>query len=129
VNLSWPGPLLLFPRSVAERLDDWGSSWGYLDLRFDDLEGLVTIAKFAKKDGAGVPLVLACVLEDGAFGEIIRIRANTGCLLRDRTCLQRVQVRLVLPGEWRAPVRPAAAPPRRRERTSRRRGRDRAGPG
>jgi molybdopterin/thiamine biosynthesis adenylyltransferase len=52
VNLSWPGPLLLLPKSVAERLDDWGSSWGYLDLRFDEREGLVTIAKFAKKDGA-----------------------------------------------------------------------------
>lgn len=34
---------------------------------------------------AGVPLVLAAVLEDGAYGEIIRVRQRTGCLL----CLRR----------------------------------------
>lgn len=36
---------------------------------------------------AGVPLVLACVLEDGAFGEVIRVHANTGCLLCHRKSL------------------------------------------
>ena len=30
---------------------------------------------------AGVPVVLACVLEDGALGEIVRVRSGTGCLL------------------------------------------------
>jgi hypothetical protein len=52
VILGWPGPLLLFPRSVAGRLDQWGSSWGYLDLRSDESEGVVTVAGFAKKDAA-----------------------------------------------------------------------------
>lgn len=30
---------------------------------------------------AGIPTVLACVLEDGAYGEIIRVRPGAGCLL------------------------------------------------
>lgn len=34
---------------------------------------------------AGVPLVLSAVLEDGAFGEIVRVSPRTGCLL----CLRR----------------------------------------
>lgn len=34
---------------------------------------------------AGVPLILTAVLEDGAIGELIRVRPRTGCLL----CLRR----------------------------------------
>jgi hypothetical protein len=34
---------------------------------------------------AGVPLVLVAVLEDGAIGELVRVRPRTGCLL----CLRR----------------------------------------
>ena len=38
---------------------------------------------------AGKPTILACVLEDGAFGEILRIRpARTGCLLCARERLR-----------------------------------------
>ncbi len=33
---------------------------------------------------AEVPLILACVLEDGALGEVIRIRPSNGCLLCNR---------------------------------------------
>ena len=37
---------------------------------------------------AGKPLVLAAVLEDGAFGEVIRVRNRTGCLY----CLRLTQI-------------------------------------
>lgn len=37
---------------------------------------------------AGTPLILAAVLEDGAFGEIVRLRPQTGCLY----CLRLEQV-------------------------------------
>jgi molybdopterin/thiamine biosynthesis adenylyltransferase len=37
---------------------------------------------------AGTPLILAAVLEDGAFGEIVRVRPQTGCLY----CLRLEQV-------------------------------------
>lgn len=37
---------------------------------------------------AGKPLVLAAVLEDGAFGEVIRVRERTGCLY----CLRLAQI-------------------------------------
>lgn len=37
---------------------------------------------------AGVPAVFAAVLEDGAFGEVIRIRPRSGCLLCLRTWLE-----------------------------------------
>jgi molybdopterin/thiamine biosynthesis adenylyltransferase len=37
---------------------------------------------------AGVPAVFAAVLEDGAFGEIIRIRPRSGCLLCLRAWLE-----------------------------------------
>jgi hypothetical protein len=36
---------------------------------------------------AAVPAVLACVLEDGAIGEILRLRPGTGCLLCHRARL------------------------------------------
>jgi hypothetical protein len=36
---------------------------------------------------ADVPAVLACVLEDGAIGEVLRLRPGTGCLLCHRTRL------------------------------------------
>jgi len=37
---------------------------------------------------AGVPAVLACVLEDGALGEIVRVRRPTGCLSCYRETLE-----------------------------------------
>ena len=37
---------------------------------------------------AGVPVVLACVLEDGALGEVIRVKPGTGCLLCYRARLE-----------------------------------------
>jgi hypothetical protein len=37
---------------------------------------------------AGRPAVFACVLEDGAFGEVIRVRERTGCLC----CLRLTQI-------------------------------------
>jgi molybdopterin/thiamine biosynthesis adenylyltransferase len=37
---------------------------------------------------AGVPIVFAAVFEEGAFGEVIRVRPRTGCLLCLRKSLQ-----------------------------------------
>lgn len=37
---------------------------------------------------AQVPAVLACVLEDGALGEVVRVRPGTGCLLCYRAKLE-----------------------------------------
>lgn len=37
---------------------------------------------------AGVPAVLAAVLEDGAIGEVLRVRNRTGCLLCQRRTLE-----------------------------------------
>jgi len=37
---------------------------------------------------AGRPVVFAAVLEDGAFGEVVRIRSRTGCLLCLRSWLE-----------------------------------------
>jgi hypothetical protein len=36
---------------------------------------------------AGIPIVFAAVLEDGAFGELLRVRNRTGCLLCHRRAL------------------------------------------
>ena len=36
---------------------------------------------------AGIPLVLACVLENGGYGEVLRVNPSTGCLLCHREML------------------------------------------
>jgi hypothetical protein len=59
VNAGWPGPLVLFPVTVGARLDEFGSTWGWFDLKFDDLEQVVLIAKFWNKDSMGLPYVSA----------------------------------------------------------------------
>jgi molybdopterin/thiamine biosynthesis adenylyltransferase len=50
-----PDPLVLFPATVAARLDEWGASWGLLNLKIDHREGVVLISKFWKKDSMGLP--------------------------------------------------------------------------
>jgi molybdopterin/thiamine biosynthesis adenylyltransferase len=40
---------------------------------------------------AGVPVVFAAALEDGAFGEVIRVRPRSGCLLCLRTWLEETE--------------------------------------
>ncbi|MGH2651822.1 MAG: hypothetical protein ACRDHK_11495, partial [Actinomycetota bacterium] len=50
-----PDPLVLFPAAVASRLDDWGASWGLLDLKMDHREGVLLISKFWKKNSMGLP--------------------------------------------------------------------------
>jgi molybdopterin/thiamine biosynthesis adenylyltransferase len=50
-----PGPLVLFPTAVAARLDEWGASWGLLDLKMDHREEVLLISKFWKKDSTGLP--------------------------------------------------------------------------
>jgi hypothetical protein len=57
--MDWPRPLVLFPASVAERLDEWGASWGLLDLKMDHREGVLLISKFWKKDSMGLPYTSA----------------------------------------------------------------------
>jgi molybdopterin-synthase adenylyltransferase len=59
VNGGWPGPLVLFPATVGARLDGYGSTWGWFDLKFDDREQVVLIAKFWNKDSSGLPYVSA----------------------------------------------------------------------
>jgi molybdopterin/thiamine biosynthesis adenylyltransferase len=53
--MNWPGPLVLFPAAVGIRLDEYGATWGYFDLKIDEREQVVLIAKFWKKDSMGLP--------------------------------------------------------------------------
>lgn len=45
----------------------------------DGVESRRVINHLARR--AGIPAVFACVLEDGAFGEVVRTKPGTGCLL------------------------------------------------
>ena len=51
----------------------------------DGVEARRVVNHLARR--AEVPLILGCVLEDGAIGEILRVRAGNGCLLCNRAAL------------------------------------------
>lgn len=63
MDVPWPGPLVLFPASLGQRFADWGESWGTLDARYDDPEGLVTISGFSNKGTYRLPYTAAWTTE------------------------------------------------------------------
>lgn len=50
-------PLVLLSGSVAEHIDQWGSSWGSLDLLVDEGEGVAMVAGYRNKDGLKLPVL------------------------------------------------------------------------
>jgi hypothetical protein len=50
---------VLFPAAVGAHLDEWGASWGLLDLKMDRREQVVLVSKFWKKDSLGLPYTSA----------------------------------------------------------------------
>ncbi len=77
-----------YPLDVSEDADVMRPLFAGSDLIVCSADG-VTARRVANhlSRRTGTPLVLACVLENGAVGEVIRLRAGRGCLLCHRADL------------------------------------------
>jgi hypothetical protein len=85
----WPGMTAdPYPLDVSEHADVMRPLFADSDLVVCAADGVTArrvTNHLARR--AGTPLVLACVLENGALGEVIRVRAGRGCLLCHRADL------------------------------------------
>lgn len=72
--------------SNADRIRELLSSWDAVVIATDGVESRLAANWLTAR--ARVPAVFACVLEDGAIGEILRSRYRRGCLLCHRMTLR-----------------------------------------
>lgn len=48
-------PFVLLPAAMADRINAWGTSWGWLHIRYDKAENLAILTKFSKKNEITLP--------------------------------------------------------------------------
>jgi molybdopterin-synthase adenylyltransferase len=54
-------PMVILSREVAVRMEKWGSTWGWLDLKVDDAEGLAIVVAFSNKEKVKLPVATAWI--------------------------------------------------------------------